>query len=324
VRPLPPRIDACPYYGDVFEGINAQAPGLGAAAITPGQEFGLNAVGFDPYSVVSVAIDAQQLVELNAHERGDIAHMVVLPVGTPVGARQVVLVGKTPSGLDVVRRLDVRVVAQPTSPRLFAEVPEGCETHGEGYEGYFESVPTLPRITEASPGGEVGVRLVGFRPNTAVVVELHSTPALLTNAVSDRNGNVTVTVSVPDSAQVGSHKIVSRGSAPSGVAIERSTPLSILQSKGQPVSALLSPITGAVVAAKAGPGLTGPVAVAEATRAGQGDTAATGEQSPTTATGGLANSGANSRSTATLGFGLLVAGLALLIPWRRFREASAE
>jgi hypothetical protein len=40
------------------------------------------------------------------------------------------------------------------------------------------------------------------------------------------------------------------------------------------------------------------------------------------ATGGLAKSGTNSLPTATLGLGLLIAGLALLIPWRRFRQAT--
>ena len=54
----------------------------------------------------------------------------------------------------------------------------------------------------------------GLKPNSAVRVELHSTPVLLGTGTTDANGSLRITVQMPHEVSAGTHHIVAIGTAP--------------------------------------------------------------------------------------------------------------
>jgi len=70
--------------------------------------------------------------------------------------------------------------------------------------------PVVPTMTPVA-GQSMTITGDGFAPNTALVVELHSTPVVLANTMTDGAGHYSVVVTIPLDATPGAHEIVVSG-----------------------------------------------------------------------------------------------------------------
>ncbi len=70
--------------------------------------------------------------------------------------------------------------------------------------------------SEAVPGQTLTVTGAGFQPQTAVVIELHSTPVQLASTTADADGRLSAVVTIPASTAPGAHQIVVVGIADDG------------------------------------------------------------------------------------------------------------
>jgi hypothetical protein len=75
--------------------------------------------------------------------------------------------------------------------------------------------PSLDTMTP-SAGGTLALSGGGFASDTALTIELHSTPVVLGNAMSDSAGTYSTTVVIPADTVAGTHEIVVTGLGPSG------------------------------------------------------------------------------------------------------------
>jgi hypothetical protein len=75
--------------------------------------------------------------------------------------------------------------------------------------------------TALRPGDSLRLSGLGFRPGSAVSIELHSDPIDLGTATTDSSGSVTTDVTIPPTAPTGSHTVVVEGEDPAGQPIVR-------------------------------------------------------------------------------------------------------
>jgi hypothetical protein len=75
--------------------------------------------------------------------------------------------------------------------------------------------PSVDTMTPPA-GGTLAVSGGGFASDTPLTIELHSTPVVLANAMSDGAGTYSTTVVIPAGTVAGTHEIVVTGLGPSG------------------------------------------------------------------------------------------------------------
>jgi hypothetical protein len=119
-----------------------------------------------------------------------------------------------------------------------------------------DAVQTSVGSSQASPGDQVDVTASGLQPGENVQVNLHSTPRLLTTAQADSNGNVHVTVNIPEEAEHGQHHIEILGEQ-SG---SHKTPISLIpaapaSSSGDTPWAVIATVTALGIAVVGASGL---------------------------------------------------------------------
>jgi hypothetical protein len=96
--------------------------------------------------------------------------------------------------------------------------------------------PPVVSTTTPTAGSAITVSGGGFAPNTALTIELHSTPVVLATTTSDGSGNYSVTIVIPSDTPPGVHQIVTTGLGPSGQVLTSSVTITVeAETVAQPV-----------------------------------------------------------------------------------------
>ncbi|MEZ5233638.1 MAG: LPXTG cell wall anchor domain-containing protein [Acidimicrobiia bacterium] len=96
-----------------------------------------------------------------------------------------------------------------------------------GAQGYTVIDTGTVTDTTPAPGQPVTVTVTGLKPLTQVTVELRSDPILLGTFMTDANGTLNVSVTIPAGAPVGSHTIVATGLNAAGNPVTASIPVQV-------------------------------------------------------------------------------------------------
>lgn len=139
-------------------------------------------------------------------------------------------------------------------------------------------------------GGTVHISAHGFKPGEKVTVTLHSVPIVLTTFIADAAGQVNGVVTIPPDETLGQHTIILDGSD-SGVSLSAEITITADESSSTPSSTA----------------------------------APTSVVTESSQSGGLANTGATAAGPLSLaGIGLLIAGAALIVGFRRRGRTQGE
>lgn len=112
-----------------------------------------------------------------------------------------------------------------------------------------EGYPPAPERSQAvsktvlEPGESLTVSGMGFGPDARVDIVLRSVETGLGSTTADSLGYFLLQVTVPCGREPGPHRIVSIGQDPSGVALELSSPVTILDAPCRPVALETEPGT---------------------------------------------------------------------------------
>lgn len=146
--------------------------------------------------------------------------------------------------------------------------------------GAQEGYPPAPEQSQAvsktvlAPGESLTVSGVGFGPGAAVEVVLRSVEARLGSTTADSLGYFLLQVTIPCGREPGPHRVVSVGRDPSGVALELSSPVTILDVPCRPVSLETGPGTDPAAGPAPSEGASAPTS---APRQSSGDSQGGGE-----------------------------------------------
>lgn len=211
-----------------------EAPTTFAAAVTPSRTVQFSGTG-EPGFLIEVT-DADTLVEActaTVSASGTWQCTAQPPAGTfpfQAAQRSVGFVATPPdfiglftstNGLSV--RTDAVTVTVPPAPPAPAPVPTLVPTPApvawtlEGYDG-----------SPLRPGQVLDLSARGLPPQTAVMVEIRSTPQLLGTAVADDLGVFALTVTVPENLEPGPHTLVAIATPPGGVPSTLEFPVTVL------------------------------------------------------------------------------------------------